>query len=121
MLNEWKGQMSMHPGIAQSDSMGQDKISTGFDIDTIPVTDKGCVGDIELMPGAAKTGVMDVVSLPADPPQPVTGAPTRLLSVETIPTSIGSIPTKRGGSESFLEKFRCQSCDKDYKTKSHLL
>ena len=44
--NEWNQQISMLPGIVQSDSMGQDVFSTGFDIDTIPVTDKGCVGEL---------------------------------------------------------------------------
>ncbi len=44
--NEYSQQMSMFPGIVQSDNMSQDVFSTGYDIDRIPVTGKGCVGEL---------------------------------------------------------------------------
>ncbi|KAK3058084.1 hypothetical protein LTR09_001161 [Extremus antarcticus] len=45
---DWSQQqsMSMLPGIVQQDSMGHDVFATtSFDLDTIPITHKGCVGE----------------------------------------------------------------------------
>ena len=47
--NEWLQQqdMSMFPGIVQSDSLAHDTYATtGFEMESIPVTDKGCVGEL---------------------------------------------------------------------------
>lgn len=47
--NDWSQQqnMGMLPGIVQQDNLGQDVFATtGFDLETIPVTDKGCVGEL---------------------------------------------------------------------------
>ena len=45
-LNEWN-QQHLIPGIVQPEMLGQDiYTTTGFDIDSIPVTDKGCVGEL---------------------------------------------------------------------------
>ena len=45
--NDWSQSMAMLPGIVQTDNIGQDVFgTTGFDLDSIPVTDKGCVGEL---------------------------------------------------------------------------
>ena len=44
--NEWNQQMRLLPGIVPNDGLNQDFFSTGIDMDTIPVTDKGCVGEL---------------------------------------------------------------------------
>lgn len=49
MSNDWHQQPNMsmsRPGIVQQDSHGQDIFgTTAFDVDTIPIADKGCVGE----------------------------------------------------------------------------
>jgi hypothetical protein len=71
---------------------------------------------IESIPGVTQAEVKDVVFLPADPPQSVTEAPTRALSIKTDPNPIGSNPAKRRRSKSFIE--RCHICKKELKNKS---
>ena len=47
--NDWTQQQSasMFPGIVHPDSLGHDVFATtGFDLETIPITDKGCVGEL---------------------------------------------------------------------------
>ena len=46
--NDWAHpSMGMFPGIVNSDGLGHDAYATtGFEMDSIPVTDKGCVGEL---------------------------------------------------------------------------
>ncbi|WPG98118.1 zinc finger protein [Acrodontium crateriforme] len=54
MANEWSHQSSMSmllPGIIEPDNLVHDVFaSTGFEVDTIPVTDKGCVDPALIQP-----------------------------------------------------------------------
>ena len=45
--NDWLHQQGFLPGIVQPEMLGHDVFATtGFDFETIPVTDKGCVGEL---------------------------------------------------------------------------
>lgn len=50
--NDWAQQqgMGMLPNIVHHDSLAQDMFTTGFDLESIPVTDKGCVDPSLIQP-----------------------------------------------------------------------
>jgi hypothetical protein len=63
--NDWSQSMAMLPGIVQADNMGQDVFSTtGFDLDSIPVTDKGCVGELTAISSSQQSAPLFSFSFP---------------------------------------------------------
>ena len=65
--NEWSQQMGMLPGIVQSENMAHDVFSTGFDLETIPVTDKGCVGELTAVSSSQQLQSAPLLSLSSFP------------------------------------------------------
>lgn len=68
--NGWGQQhnMAMLPGIVHPDGLGQDVFaSTGFDIETIPVTDKGCVGELHTISSSQQAQSAFPFDVPSQP------------------------------------------------------
>ncbi|KAK4545573.1 hypothetical protein LTR36_002923 [Oleoguttula mirabilis] len=68
--NDWNSQqhMAMLPGIVQHDSIAQDLFATtNFDLETIPATEKGCVGEFTAISSSQQLQAiqpLDLSSLP---------------------------------------------------------
>ena len=60
--------MSIFPGIVQSDSLGHDVFATtGFDLESISVTDKGCVGELTAFSSSQQSSIVSPFNFSSHP------------------------------------------------------
>ncbi|KAK3720133.1 hypothetical protein LTR37_003957 [Vermiconidia calcicola] len=67
--NEWSQQhMNMLPGVVQQDNFSHGVFTTtGFDFETIPVTDKGCVGELAAISSSQHSPNVSSINFPSFP------------------------------------------------------
>ena len=67
--NEWiQQEMNIIPGIVQQDNFSHDVFATtGFDFETIPVTDKGCVGELSAISSSQQSRNVSPIKFPSFP------------------------------------------------------